>query len=164
MSELPDGAISLIGTPIHDLEVVPLRRIPDERGTIMHMLRADDPHFREFGEIYFTTLYRDVIKGWHVHREMTLNYACLAGRIKLVVFDPREDSPTKGSLVEIVLGPESYSLVVMPPGLINGMKGMTDDPPALIANCCTHTHDSSRTTRLDPFGDDVPYDWGVRNH
>ena len=163
MAELPDGATSLIGTPIHDLKVLPLRRIPDERGTIMHMLRADDPHFRGFGEIYFTTLYKDVVKGWHVHDDMTLNYACLAGRIKLVVFDPREESPTKGSLVEIILGPENYSLAVIPPGLVNGMKGMTE-PPALIANCATHTHDPSRTRRLDPFGDDVPYDWALKHH
>jgi len=62
---------------------IALRRIPDERGTIHHMLRADDPHFLGFGEIYFTTVYRDAIKGWHRHREMTLNYAVPSGRIKL---------------------------------------------------------------------------------
>jgi dTDP-4-dehydrorhamnose 3,5-epimerase len=43
--------------------VVPLRRIPDERGTIIHMLRRTDEHFLEFGEIYFTTIYRNVVKG-----------------------------------------------------------------------------------------------------
>ena len=48
-------------------QIVPLRRIPDERGTIYHMLRRDDPHFIEFGEIYFTSIYRGVIKGWHRH-------------------------------------------------------------------------------------------------
>ena len=77
---------------IDGVTVVPLRRIPDERGTIFHMLRRDDPHFIEFGEIYFTSIYRDVIKGWHRHREMTLNYACIQGRIKLVLYDDREGS------------------------------------------------------------------------
>ena len=61
------------------MQVVPLRRIPDERGTIFHMLRRTDPHFMEFGEIYFTSIYRDVIKGWHRHADMTLNYACIDG-------------------------------------------------------------------------------------
>ena len=61
------------------VQVVPLRRIPDERGTILHMLRRSDPHFIEFGEIYFTTIYRGVVKGWHRHRDMTLNYACIDG-------------------------------------------------------------------------------------
>ncbi len=159
---LPDGAHVLIGTPIHDLTVVPLRRIPDERGTILHMLRSTDAHFRGFGEIYFTTIYRDVVKGWHRHRDMTLNYACLHGRVKVAVFDDRPDSPTRGSLMEVFLGPDSHSLVVIPPGLWNGMKGMSD-PDALVANCATHTHDPSRTDRADPFGDLVPYDWSVRH-
>ena len=79
---------------IDGIRVVPLRRIPDERGTILHMLRRTDEHFVEFGEIYFTTIYRGVVKGWHRHRLMTLNYACISGRIKLVLYDDRPDSPT----------------------------------------------------------------------
>jgi dTDP-4-dehydrorhamnose 3,5-epimerase len=92
-------------TPIDGVRVVPLRRIPDERGTIMHMLRRDDPHFVEFGEIYFTSIYRAVIKGWHRHVDMTLNYACPWGRVKLVMYDDREGSPTRGVLMELFLGP-----------------------------------------------------------
>ena len=142
---------------------VPLERIPDERGTIMHMLRADDPHFLEFGEIYFTSIYRGVVKGWHRHRLMTLNYACISGRIKLVLYDDREGSSTRGELDEIFLGADNYALVVIPPGVWTGFKGMTD-PYAIVANCCTHEHDPSRSTRLDPFSDQIPYDWAVRHH
>ncbi len=159
----PDGVHILSGEPIHDLQIVPLRRIPDERGTIMHMLRATDPHFIGFGEIYFTTIYRDVVKGWHRHRDMTLNYACVHGRIKLVVFDDREGSPTRGSLTEVFMGTDSHLLAVIPPGVWNGMKGMSD-PFALVANCATHGHDPTRTSRMDPFDPAIPYDWAVRQH
>jgi dTDP-4-dehydrorhamnose 3,5-epimerase len=148
---------------IEGVQVVPLRRIPDERGTVLHMLRRTDPHFREFGEIYFSTVYRGVVKGWHRHREMTLNYACPVGRIKLVLFDEREGSPTRGEIQEIFLGPDEYSLVVIPPGVWNGFKGLSE-PFALVANCCTHPHDPARSERLDPFGGRIPYDWAVRNH
>ena len=91
---------------IDGVQVVPLKRIPDERGTVMHMLRATDPHFKQFGEIYFSTIYPGVIKGWHRHEVMTLNYACVSGRIKLVLYDDREDSNTRGELMEIFLGPD----------------------------------------------------------
>jgi len=141
--------------------MVPLRRIPDERGTILHMLRRDDPHFVEFGEIYFTSIYRAVIKGWHRHVDMTLNYACPWGRVKLVMYDDREGSPTRGVPMELFLGPDDYSLVVIPPMVWNGMKGMDD--VSLIANCATHPHDPVRTERRDPFTDAIPYDWGVKH-
>jgi dTDP-4-dehydrorhamnose 3,5-epimerase len=160
---LPDGVKVLKGTGLVDgLKVLPLRRIPDERGTIFHMLRRTDPHFLEFGEIYFSTVYPGVVKGWHRHREMTLHYACPVGRIKLVVYDDREGSPTRGGLVEVYLGPDNYSLAIIPPGLWNGFKGLSE-PFALVANCCTHPHDPSRSSRLDPFDNDIPYSWDVRH-
>lgn len=145
---------------ISGARVVPLRRIPDERGTIYHMLRSTDPHFIAFGEIYFTSIYRGVIKGWHRHRDMTLNYACIVGRVKLVLYDDRRDSVTRGHLMERFLGPDDYSLVVIPPGLWVGLKGL--DELSIVANCATHPHDPSRTERLDPLGGQIPYDWGVR--
>jgi dTDP-4-dehydrorhamnose 3,5-epimerase len=147
---------------IEGVKVVPLRRIPDERGTVMHMLRATDPHFTQFGEVYFSTVYRGVVKGWHRHREMTLNYACVFGRIKLVLYDERPGSTSAGQLLEVFLGPDDYSLVVIPPGVWNGFKGMSD-PWAVVANCATHAHDPSRSERLDPFENHIPYRWEVHH-
>ena len=141
--------------------MVPLRRVPDERGTVFHMLKATDPHFRQFGEIYFSSVYRGAVKGWHRHRDMTLNYACVFGRIKLVLHDDREGSPTRGETQEVFLGPDHHALAVVPPGVWNGFKGMSD-PFALVANCCTHVHDPSRSDRLDPFENGIPYDWSLR--
>lgn len=145
---------------IEGVKVVPLRRIADERGTVMQMMKRTDPHFIEFGEIYFSTIYRGVVKGWHRHREMTLAYACVSGRIKLVVYDDRANSPTAGELNEFFLGPDDYSLVMVPPELWNGFKGMSD-PVAIVANCCTHPHDPSRSDRLHPHENTIPYRWAV---
>lgn len=147
---------------IAGVEVVPLKRIADERGTVYHMLKATDPHFRQFGEIYFSSVFPGVVKGWHRHHEMTLNYACIFGRIKLALYDERETSPTKGQLMEVFLGPDNYSLVVIPPEVWNGFKGMSE-PYAIVANCCTHPHDPKRSMRMDPFQNHISYDWKVKH-
>lgn len=148
---------------IHEVQVIPLKRIPDERGTVYHMLKRTDPHFLQFGEIYFSTAYPGVVKGWHRHREMTLNYACIYGRIKLALYDDRDGSPTRGEVMELFLGPDDYSLVVIPPGVWNGFKGMSE-PYAIVANCSTIPHDPSRSERLDPFENAIPYHWDVKHH
>ena len=142
--------------------VVPLRNIPDERGMVMHMLRCDAPHFQKFGEIYFSTAYPGVIKGWHVHKVMTLNYAAIAGMIKLVLYDAREGSPTKGQLQELFMGKDNCVLVCIPPGVVNGWKciGVT---PAILANCATEPHDPDEIERIDPFSPDIPYDWSLKH-
>ena len=146
---------------IEGVKVVSLRRIPDERGTIFHMLKATDPHFSKFGEIYFSTIYPGVVKGWHRHKNMTLHYACISGRVKLVIYDEREGSSTKGELMELFLGPDNYSLVVIPPDLWNGFKGMSREP-AIVADIIDIPHEQAESTRIDPHKNHIPYDWSVK--
>jgi dTDP-4-dehydrorhamnose 3,5-epimerase len=148
---------------IEGIQVIPLRRIPDERGTIYHMLRSTDPHFQQFGEIYFSTVYKDVVKGWHRHSRMTLHYACVVGRIKLVLYDERQNSSTKGKLMELFLGIDNYSLVIIPSNIWNGFKGMSS-PESIVANCSSHPHDPGQTERMDPFSNHIPYDWALKHH
>jgi len=142
--------------------IKPLSQFTDERGKIMHMLRADEPHFEQFGEIYFSVVYPEVVKGWHLHKEMTLNYAVILGMVKLVLYDPREDSPTKGEIQELFIGEDNYVLVKIPPGIYNGFKGI-GTKPAIVANCATLPHRPEEMERLDPFNNDIPYDWGLKH-
>ena len=147
----------IMGVAVH-----PLRRIPDERGMVMHMLRADAPHFERFGEIYFSTVYPNVVKGWLRHRRMTLNYAVVSGKIKLVLYDDREDSPTRSELMELFVGEQNYVLVTVPPFVWNGFKGV-GTAPAIVANCATVPHDPAEIERLDPWSERIPYRWDVRH-
>jgi dTDP-4-dehydrorhamnose 3,5-epimerase len=144
---------------IEGVKVIPLRQIPDERGTVMHMLKRTDPHFIQFGEIYFTTVHPGVVKGWHKHQRMTLNYACIYGRIRLVLYDDREDSPTRGGIMELSLGPDDYQLVQIPTNVWNSFKGL-GEVTSIIANCATEPHTKEFTASSDPFDSFIPYDWG----
>jgi dTDP-4-dehydrorhamnose 3,5-epimerase len=86
---------------------------------------------------------------------------CIEGRIKLVLYDDREGFSTKGELMEVFLGQDNYSLVIIPPNVWNGFKGMSA-PNAIVANCCTHPHDPSRSLRMDPLDNSIPYNWEVK--
>lgn len=143
---------------IEGVVIKPLKKIPDERGCIYHMLRCDDPVFEQFGEIYFSSVYPGVVKGWHLHRKMTLNYAVVYGKIKLVIYDDRKGSPTKGNIMELSIGEENYSLVKIPPLVWNGFQGL-GDKTAIVANCATLPHDPSEIIRIDPFKNEIPYHW-----
>ncbi|MFC1941145.1 dTDP-4-dehydrorhamnose 3,5-epimerase family protein [Chloroflexota bacterium] len=143
------------GVIIHNLS-----KIPDERGMIMHMLRCDDPHFTKFGEIYFSTGYPGVIKGWHEHTKQTQNNAVIQGMIKLVLYDNRPDSPTYKELMEIITGEDNYQLIQIPPNIINGYKTI-GNKTAIVANCATLPHDPDEMIRYDPLGDKVPYKWDL---
>jgi dTDP-4-dehydrorhamnose 3,5-epimerase len=147
---------------IEGVQIRPLKQISDERGKIMHMLRCDDPWFEKFGEIYFSAVYPGVIKGWHLHRRMTLNYAVVAGTIKLVLYDDREGSPTRREVVELFTGEDNYALITIPPGIWNGFKGI-GVKPAIVANCASEPHDPEEIVRLDPLSEEIPYDWTLKH-
>lgn len=149
-------------TMIEGVRVIPLRQIPDERGKIMHMLRCDEPHFQKFGEIYFSVVNPGVVKGWHLHKKMVLNYAVVSGMIKLALFDDRRGSATRGRVQEIFAGEDNYCLVRIPAMVWNGFKGI-GRRPAIVANCATIPHDPGEIVRLDPLRNDIPYSWELRH-
>lgn len=147
---------------IEGVTITPLKQIFDERGKVMHMLRRDSPGFSEFGEIYFSCTYPGVVKAWHLHKRMALNYAVVSGEIKYVLFDDREGSSTQGEVQEIFLSPENYCLVTVPPLVWNGFKGV-GLKEAIVANCATCPHDPDEIQRKSPFDQSIPYDWGIRH-
>jgi len=147
---------------IKGVMVKPLNKIPDERGCIYHMLRCDDPVFEKFGEIYFSIVYPGVIKGWHLHREMTLNYAVIQGTIKLVLYDNRENSPTKDNLMELFIGEKNYCLVKIPPNIWSGFMGI-GNKSTIVANCATLPHDPDEIKRISPYTKEIPYNWELKN-
>ena len=147
---------------IHGVELTALRQIFDERGRVMHMLREDSDLFTHFGEIYFSCTRPGAIKAWHLHKEMTLNYAVVHGEAKVVLFDDRADSPTRGMIQEFFLSPENYSLLTVPPLIWNGFKG-TGETSAIVANCATLPHDPDELERKPPDDESIPYDWGIKH-
>ncbi|MDO8658176.1 MAG: dTDP-4-dehydrorhamnose 3,5-epimerase family protein [Candidatus Levybacteria bacterium] len=145
---------------INGVIIKKLDKIPDERGTIMHMLRANDKEFKKFGEVYFSKAYPNVVKGWHLHKKMTLNYCVVEGMIKLVLYDQREKSSTCGEIQEIFIGDDNYCLIQVPPGVVNGYKTIGTKPSILI-NCSTHPYNPSEITRIDPYTNKIPYSWDI---
>lgn len=136
----------------------------DERGRLMEVLRRDDPDFRSFGQVYVTTVYPGVVKGWHFHRQQWDHFAVVQGKVKMVLFDRREDSPTHGEIMELYPGEHNPMLVVIPPLVAHGFKG-TGISEAVVVNIPTipyHAEDPDEF-RIDPHGGEIPYDWDLKD-
>lgn len=143
---------------IQGVKIFNKKVITDERGKILHMLRSDDENFNKFGEIYFSYVNPNKIKAWHIHKKMTLNYCSAYGNIKLVLFDEREKSKTKGLVQEIFLSNDNHILVSIPPMVWNGFCS-ADNNLAVLANCSDIPHDKEEILRI-PFDDPkIPYKW-----
>tara|TARA_B100000795_G_scaffold189821_1_gene144547 strand:- start:76 stop:525 length:450 start_codon:yes stop_codon:yes gene_type:complete len=147
---------------IDGVTLTPLKQIFDERGKVMHMLRADSPAFKKFGEVYFSCTHPGVVKAWHLHKEMVLYYAVIFGEIKIVLYDDRSESSTCGEIQEIFLSPENYMLLTVPPLIWNGFKSIGPET-SIIANCATIPHSDDELIRREPTDSDIPYNWNLQH-
>ena len=147
---------------IDGVVVKKLKIISDERGSVRHMLKRTDEEFNKFGEIYFSSVYPKVVKGWHLHTKMELNYAVVVGNIKLVLYDDRPKSKTRGQVMEILMGEKNYVLVKVPKMVWNGFQGL-GSKEAVVSNCATLPHDPEEIKRLPPDSDKIPYDWKIKH-
>ena len=140
------------------VEIIKKNVIADERGKILHMLKINDKKNKKFGEIYFSYVYPKMIKAWHIHKKMTLNYVAAYGKIKLVLYDDREKSKTFGKIQEIFLSNDNHLLVSIPPLVWNGFSS-ADNNLAILANCSDIPHDKTEILRLDYDDPKFPYNW-----
>lgn len=143
---------------VDGVEIRPLAVFADARGAVMRMLRADAPHFQGFGEIYFSLAHPGRVKAWHRHRAMVLNYAVPCGRIRLVIYDDRAGSPTRGAVMAVETGEDDYALITIPAGTWSGFVALGASS-ALVANCATRPHDPDEIERRDPVDPFIPYVW-----
>ncbi len=144
---------------IEGVTLTELRQINDARGAVLHMLRNDAPEFTRFGECYFSEVLPGKVKAWKRHRLQTQNLAVPVGRVRVVVFDDREDSSTRGHLHITELGrPDAYVRLKIAPGLWYGFACISA-LPALLVNCADLPHDPSDGEVRPPDDHTIPYQW-----
>lgn len=130
----------------------------------MEILRSDGEFFTKFGQLYITTAYPGVVKAWHYHKKQTDNFCVVKGMMKIVVYDEREGSSTKGEVNEFFIGEHSPSLLQIPKGLWHGFKCISETE-AICINCPTevYNHKEPDEFRADPHKSHIPYDWNRKD-
>jgi len=145
---------------IEGVKIKKLKVIPDERGRLMEMLRSDDSLFTKFGQVYMTTAYPGVVKGWHYHKIQTDNMVVVKGMMKIVLYDSRKDSPTYKEVNEFFMGEHNPQLLQIPNYVFHGFKCISGSE-AICINIPTEVYNYMEPDeyRVDPHSPDIPYNW-----
>jgi dTDP-4-dehydrorhamnose 3,5-epimerase len=151
-----------MGDHIDGVWIKPLSVIPDERGRLMEILRSDDEGFLKFGQVYVSTTYPGVVKAWHLHKVQDDNFCCVKGMVKLVLFDGRDDSPTKGTVMEHFIGEHNPVLVLVPPGVHHGWKCISERESIVINIPSEPYNRESPDEYREPWDSPtIPYSWDI---
>ena len=146
---------------INGVLIQSLKQIEDNRGSVLHMIRNDGVLFKKFGEVYFSEIHPGKVKAWKRHKEQAQNLATPVGTIRLVIYDDRQKSSTRGNLVEFTVGrPNHYRLIHIPPMLWYGFQSLNKQT-SLIANCTDLPHALLEDEILPQDSDRIPYQWDI---
>ena len=134
----------------------------DERGYLMEMLRSDDQIFEKFGQCYVSMNYPGVIRAWHYHKKQSDLWVVVKGGIKAVLYDARDDSPTRGEVNEFFLSETNRILLKIPIGVMHGYKTIGVEA-SLLVNFPTEPYQPDDPDEYrEPFDSkSIPYDWDI---
>ncbi|GBD25937.1 hypothetical protein HRbin30_01264 [bacterium HR30] len=146
---------------IRDVRLIELKPRVDDRGYLIKVLRADDPHFTKFGEVYIVGDFaRGTVRAWHKHRVLWDYFHISHGAAKFALCDDRPDSPTYRKIEEYVLSARNPSTLVVPPGVYHGWVALEDDTQLVSIASELYDPDNPDEERI-PWNS-FDYDWSVR--
>lgn len=143
---------------INGVSVRELMVFENELGGVKHMLKKQWPEFKEFGEVYFSTVNAGVIKGWKKHDSTTLNYSVPIGNVKVVIYDDNSSSPTYQQIQEVELGEANHILLTIPPQVWYSFSALNNDK-AIICNLIDIEHSDDNHHQVELDDDKIPYRW-----
>jgi dTDP-4-dehydrorhamnose 3,5-epimerase len=145
---------------IDGVKIVALKPHVDDRGYVVEILRASDEHFKGFGQVYLTTCHPGIVKAWHMHEKQTDSFFVVKGHAKIGLYDDREESPTRGEKMSVVIGEQNPALVQIPPRVWHGQMAVGPETSYLI-NIPTEVYNAKEPDELrrDPFDPEIGFEW-----
>jgi dTDP-4-dehydrorhamnose 3,5-epimerase len=135
---------------VNEILVTPLKHIPLAEGDVLHGMKCNDPGYVDFGEVYFSVVYKGAIKAWKRHMRMTLNLVVPQGTIQFVFMDG------SGTFREEVVGRDRYVRLTVPPRLWFAFRGL-DESHSLLMNVADIPHDPNELERATIA--EISFDW-----
>lgn len=148
-------------TKIDGLLKVPLVTHMDDRGYLREILRATDPYFTKFGQVYLVgDMARGAIRAFHKHEILWDWFFITHGSAKFNFYDDRPDSPTYKEKVTLVTGALNPWLICVPPGVYHGWMSLEDDTQMISIASEVYDRDKPDEVRVPPesFG----FEWEVK--
>ena len=130
--------------------LTPLNQIHHPKGDIYHAMKKSDDGFDGFGEAYFSSVYKNSIKGWKKHKDMTLNLLVPIGEIEFVVYD--EDLK---EFFSVRISQNNYQRLTIKPNLWLAFKGI--DENNMLLNLTSIEHDPNESENMELTS--IPYEW-----
>ena len=127
----------------------------DERGFFREVIRETDGFFDRFGQWSHSLMFPGTAKAWHIHKKQT-DWWYVIGAVKVALYDTRDGSPTRGNLMEVLMGDRQPTCLRIPPGVAHGCRALELSHLLYVTSSIYDPDDEGRIPHDDQS---IGYDW-----
>ena len=144
---------------IDGVKIRPATTLHDDRGSLCEILNpAWDFHRAPIVYVYQFTIRPGRVKGWHQHHLHDDRIFLSQGTVKVVLYDDRADSPTRGMINEIVRHEHERTIMVIPAFVFHAHQNIgTSDALFISMPTRGYAHEDPDVFRLPLETDAIPY-------
>ena len=122
------------------IKEIKLKKIPLKKGYVLKGINKKDNFFFGFGEIYFSFVKKNQIKGWKKHNKMKMNLIVPIGTVEFRFYSEKENEYRN-----IIIGEKNYKRLFVPSGIWFAFKG--HEKRNLIINLSNIIHSQNESSR-----------------
>ena len=123
------------------IKTIKLKISTNPKGDVLKYLTRKNKYFKKFGEVYFTEIKKNKIKGWNFHKKCWCLLAVPYGKVKFT-FAENINSQKK----TIIIGKKKYFIIVVPPRI--WFNFMSIEKISLVVNTLNHVHNKNETLKI----------------
>ena len=123
------------------IKTIKLKISTNQKGDVLKYLTRKNKDFKKFGEVYFTEIKKNKVKGWNFHKKCWCLLAVPYGKVKFT-FAENINSKKK----TIIIGKKNYSIIVVPPRI--WFNFMSIEKISLVVNTLNHVHNKNETLKI----------------
>ena len=123
------------------IKTIKLKISTNQKGDVLKYLTRKNKYFKKFGEVYFTEIKKNKVKGWNFHKKCWCLLAVPYGKVKFTFAEN-----IKSKKKTIIIGKKNYSLIVVPPRI--WFNFMSIKKISLVVNTLNHVHNKNETLKI----------------
>ena len=127
------------------LKKIKTKIVKNKKGDILKFLSRKDFYYKGFGEVYFSEIKKNKIKGWNYHKKNISLLIVPSGKVEFFFVDGRIKSKTYHAKEKITLSKKNYKIILVPPRIwfcFRSLKKLS-----IVANCINNPHSDKETLK-----------------
>ena len=121
---------------LKNIKIIKLKSFKNDKGDVFRAFRKNEDKIGKFGEVYFSWIKKNAIKGWKLHKKMQMNLVVPVGSVRFVFY-------YKKKFKEIIIGEKKYCRIYVPSNIFFAFQNVSKQK-SLVVNYSNIIHQKNK--------------------